>query len=253
MRYVASSQVAHDLLRWLEIREFGFLLSDSAVTKDSRPTTPLSSFGELHAQVRGEHVEEALLKLVPIAPGTAVAFAGDVKLASEMIAFLKNNYEDTVPLDSLFFALSASLGPFDTKRHVEILLASSRLGAKPHLVHWDTIRGLNPHTSDYYQIGSLTSYHAALTPYVLSVLATGKLTIDRFLPTLAAVVQSYGIHDNLIDMNVGGVIFGLRVHEDRVSWQDDTNYVLYDPSFANLTYVSAFVREGALVVSSSLE
>jgi hypothetical protein len=229
-----------------------FLLGDTAATKLSRPTTPQSSFGELHAEVRGKHVEEMLLKLVPIAPGTAVAFAGDVQLASEIIGFLKSNYDETTPLDSLFSSLVASLGPFDPERAVELILASSSSGAGSYLVHWDTVHGLNARASDYYQIGSLTSYHAALTPQVLSVLAAGKVPPERLLPILTAVVQSYGVHDNLINMNVGGVIFGLRVHAGGLSWQDDTNYVLYDPSFANVVYVSAFVRENALVVSSSL-
>jgi hypothetical protein len=96
-----------------------FLLGDTAATKRSRPTTPHSSFGELHAEVRGEHVEETLLKLVPIAPGTAVAFAGDVRLATEMIGFLKSNYDDAKPLDKLFSSLAASLGPFHSDRFVE--------------------------------------------------------------------------------------------------------------------------------------
>jgi hypothetical protein len=227
-----------------------FLLGDAAATKRSPPNTPRSSFGELHAQVRDEHVEESLLKLVPIASGAAVAFAGDVQLASELIAFLKNNYEDT-PLDMLFSSLTASLGPFDSKRPVEVILACSR-GAEANLVHWDTVRGLRVQTSDYCQIGSLTSYHSALTPQVLSILAAGKVPPERLLPMLAAVVQSYGVHDNLIDMNVGGVIFGLRVHAGGLTWQDDTNYVLYDPSFANTAYVSVFVRDDVLVVGSSL-
>jgi hypothetical protein len=229
-----------------------FLLGDTAATKLSRPTTPQSSFGELHAEVRGEHVEESLLKLVPIAPGTAVAFAGDVQLANEVIAFLKSYYNRATPPDSLFSSVTASLGPFDRKRSVEVILASSRDGAGSYLVHWDTVHGLDSQTSDYYQIGSLTSYHAALTPRVLSTLAVGKVPPERLLPILAAVVQSYGVHDNLIDLNVGGVIFGLRVHDGRLSWQDDTNYVLYDSSFANVAYVSAFVRDDVLVLSSSL-
>jgi hypothetical protein len=229
-----------------------FLLGDTAATKPSPPITPQSSFGELHTEVRGEYVEESLLKLVPIAPGVAVAFAGDVQLASELIAFLKNIYDDAAPLDTLFSSLAASLGPFDCTRSVEMILASSRGGTESYLVHWDTVHGLTPQTSDYYQIGSLTSYHAALTPQVLSALAAGKLLPERLLPTLSAVVQSYGVHDNLMDMNVGGIIFGLRVHSGSLSWQDDTNYILYDPSFANVAYVSAFVRDNALVVSSSL-
>jgi hypothetical protein len=227
-----------------------FLLGDTAATKGSPPTTPRSSFGEVHAQVRGEHVEESVLKLVPIASGAAVAFAGDIQLASELIAFLKNNYDDT-PLDMLFSSLTASLGPFDSNRPVEVILASSR-GADSCLVHWNTVHGFRAETSDYCQIGSLTSYHSALTPQVLSTLAAGKVPPERLLPMLAAVVQSYGVHDNLIDMNVGGVIFGLRVHSGGLTWQDDTNYVLYDPSFANTAYVSVFVRDDVLVVGSSL-
>jgi hypothetical protein len=85
---------------------------------------------------------------------------------------------------------------------------------------------------------------------VLSILTAGKVPPERLLPMLA-VVQSYGVHDNLIDMNVGGVIFGLRVHAGSLTWQDDTNYVLYDPSFNNSAYISVFVRDDVLVVGSS--
>jgi hypothetical protein len=87
-----------------------FLLADAAVTKPSRPTSPYSSFAELHAEVRGEHVEESLLKLAPIAPGTAVAFAGNVQLAREVIEFLKSNYRDVMPIDQLFSSVTASFG-----------------------------------------------------------------------------------------------------------------------------------------------
>ena len=229
-----------------------FLLADTAVTKPSRPTSPYSSFGELHAEVRGEHVEESLLKLVPIAPGTAVAFAGNVQLAREVIEFLKSNYRDVTPIDQLFSSVTASLGPFESTRAVEVIFARSKSAGDSCLVQWDTIRGLNPQKSDYYQIGSLTSYHAAITLGVLSLLIRGKVPSERLLPIISAVVQSYGVHDNLIDMNIGGIIFGLRVEGGSLFWQDDTNYVLYDPSFANISYASAFVRDHVLVVNSSL-
>jgi hypothetical protein len=197
-------------------------------------------------------VEESLLKLVPISPGTAIAFAGDFQLATELIAFVKDHYDDAMPLNSLFQSLTASLGPFDPNRGVALILASSRAGADSHLANWDTVRGLNPQASEYYHIGSLTSYHAALTPEVLSILTAGEVPPERLLPILSAVVQSYGVHDNLIDMNVGGIIFGLRVQAGDLCWQDDTNYLLYDSSLANTAYISAFVREDVLVVNSSL-
>lgn len=229
-----------------------YLLADTLATKQLPPTTETSSFGQLHDKVRGEYVEESLLKVVPIAPGTALAFAGDVQLATTIIEFLKETFHSAETLEKLFALLKASLGPFDPCRPVELLLAYSSANAETKLVHWDTSHGLDNSESDYYQIGSLTSYHAALTPQVLSVLAKGGLAPDRILPTLSAVVQSYGIHDNLIDLNVGGLIFGLRVHNGEIAWQEDTNFVLYDPTFASIAYISAFARDDALVVNSSL-
>ena len=67
-----------------------FLLADSAATKITRPITSHSSFGELHAEVRGEHVEESLLKIVPIGAGTVAAYAGDVQFAANYLSFLRD-------------------------------------------------------------------------------------------------------------------------------------------------------------------
>lgn len=229
-----------------------YLLGDTAATKPSSPTTVRSSFGQFHDKVRGAYVEESLLKLIPLAPGIAVAFAGNVQIASAVIAFLKEHYPYAVSLESLFASLNASLGPFDLSRHVELLLASSPDNAETRLIHWDTVHGLDTNKSDYYQIGSLSSYHAAFTPQVLSILAKGRLAQDRILPTLTGIVQSYGIYDNLINMNVGGLIFGLRVYAGETIWQEDTNFVLYDPSLTNIAYISAFARDDALIVNSSI-
>ncbi|WP_335086210.1 hypothetical protein [Nostoc sp.] len=229
-----------------------YLLGDTAATKPLPSSTDQSSFGQLHDKVRGEYVEESLLKVVPIAPDTAIAFAGEVQLATAIIEFLKENFCSTETFTHLFKKVNASLGPFDPKRPVALLLAYAPSNVEPQLIHWDSTHGLDSRQSDYYEIGSLTSYHAALTPQVLSILANGQLAPDRILPMLIAVVQSYGIHNNLIEQNVGGIIFGLRVYKGEITWQEDTNFVLYDPTFASLAYISAFVRNDVLVVNSSL-
>lgn len=188
-----------------------YLFADTAATKPSSPTTSHSSFGQLHAEVRGEHVEESLLKLVPIARGTAVAFAGDVYLASQVVEFLKDRLAPDENIEELFSTLMSNLGPFDPGRRVDLLLASSTPDGERNLIHWDTLRGLDSEVSDYYQIGSLTSYHSAMTPQVLAHLVNGNLAADRVLSVMTAIVQSYGVHDNLVEMNVGGIIFGLAV------------------------------------------
>ncbi|MEH2056517.1 MAG: hypothetical protein V7K97_10250 [Nostoc sp.] len=232
-----------------------YLLGDTAATKSSLPTFSHSSFGQLHDKVRSQYVEESLLKILPIAADTAIAFSGDVQLATAIIEFLKENFCSAETFVDLFRKVNASLGPFDPKRPVKLLLAHAPSNGDPKLIHWDSQHGLDSNQFDYYTIGSLTSYHAALTPQVLSVLVNRKLASDRILPIIIAIVQSYGIHSNIIEQNVGGIIFGLRVCNGEIIWQEHTNFVLYNSTaekFETLDFISAFVRDDVLVVNSSI-
>jgi hypothetical protein len=211
-----------------------------------------SSFGEMHAQVRGEYVEESLLKLIPIAPNAAAAFAGDVALASELIMLLRDTYSESATLSELFSPLTTAMGPFDRNRPVEILVATAPTNGPVLLARWDTTNGLDSSGRDFYQIGSLRSYHSALTAELLKCLVASGVSGNRLLAVLTAVVQSFGIHDNLIEQNVGGSIFGLEITAGNVSWQADTNFVLYGPECSNIGFVSTLVRDNVLVLSSSL-
>jgi hypothetical protein len=229
-----------------------FLLADSAATKITRPITSHSSFGELHAEVRGEHVEESLLKIVPIGAGTVAAYAGDVQLAANYLSFLRDGLPTAKSISDLLQSLTLSMGPFDPERVVALLLASSTNGGSHELIRWSTEHGTDLGGSDYYQIGSLTSYHSALTPALLSRLAAGNVDPARMLVIATAIVQSYGIHDSMIDMNVGGLVFGAQTSRGIVSWQRDTNYVLYNAGFTSRALVTAIARDNTLVVNSSL-
>lgn len=229
-----------------------FLLADAAATKPIKPQTTHSSFGQLQAEVRGEYVEESLLKLVPIGLGTAVALAGDVGLATACLDFLRDNLAATSALPDLLGRMATNLGPFSSGRPVELLLARTSDIRESELLHWDTIRGLDPAVSDYFQIGSLTSYHGAMTPALLNQFAAGNLDPDRMLPIAVAIVQSYGVYDNLVEMNVGGLIFGIQTRGGTVSWLPDTNFVLYDPSFSTKEIITAIARDNALILSSSI-
>ncbi|MCF6155746.1 MAG: hypothetical protein E3K36_10930 [Candidatus Brocadia sp.] len=228
-----------------------FLIADTAITKPDKPSLDYSSFGQLHSDTKDGYVQESLLKLVPISEGTAIGFAGNVAVASEIIGLLKDNvaYAESARELTRF---ADGMGPFDPKRGVALLIASSTPDGKSELIKWDTAKGLDKSDADYYEIGSLTSYHAALTPSVLKVLASGSLAVDRVLAIIAAIVQSYGVHDDLIQMNVGGLIFGLSTAQGKVSWQEDTNYLLYGPNISSVSYISAISRENAVIVNSSL-
>ena len=90
-------------------RDAVFLLADSAVTKSAKPINSHSSFGQLHREVRGEHVEEGLLKLVPLGPGTVAAFAGDVGLATSCLEFLRDALPTATSARDLLRALTLVL------------------------------------------------------------------------------------------------------------------------------------------------
>lgn len=229
-----------------------YLLADTAITKSTKPTTTQSSFGQLHDEVRGEYVEEGLLKLVPLNFGAAAAFAGDVDLGTSCLEFLRDRMTRKTSPRDLLRGLMVSLGPFPAERRVEILLAFTDEAGRSDLVHWDSLRGLDPTESDYYQIGSLTSYHAAITPELISLFVSGSLDTEKMLSVVSAIVQSYGIHDDLIRMNVGGLVFGVMSRLGTVTWQPDTNFVLYSLDFSFRAVITAIARENMLVLSSSI-
>jgi hypothetical protein len=60
------------------------------------------------------------------------------------------------------------------------------------------------------------------------------------------------VHDDLVQMNIGGLIFGIQSLLGAVSWLSDTNVVLYESTLARLEFISAIVRDNALIVTSSL-
>jgi hypothetical protein len=181
----------------------------------------------------------------------AIGFAGDVQIATEIIGLLKDNvqYADSV---SDLIRIADNMGPFDPKRRVTLLIASSSVQGSVELIKWDSLKGIDQSGADFYQIGSLTSYHSAITPEFLNILISGNLAIDRILPTIISVVQSYGIYDDLIQMNVGGLIFGLCTSHGQVNWQDDTNYLLYGPNMDKISYISAIARDNVIIISSSI-
>ncbi len=216
----------------------------------ARRQTP--SLGEMLTDVDEDRVEASALKLIPIASGTAVAYTGDVALALRLLDYLRDHHAAAASHADLLLQMQKSLGPFSADRFVALLLASSSPGGAPELLHWTTAEGLDTRACDFHQIGSPTPYHAALTPDLLSVMASGELAPDLVLPIIGAIVQARGVRDMAIDLNTEGLIVGLRTELGGVSWQDDTLVVLYERAFAASNHVSALVRDNALIAHTSI-
>jgi hypothetical protein len=145
------------------------------------------------------------------------------------------------------------MGPFDPKQAVSLIIASSSDNGNNELIKWNTAEGIDQTNADFYQIGSLDSYHANTIHSLLEFFTSRNLAVDRVLPAIISVFQSYGVHEDLIQMNVGGLTTGLRTTHGNITWLEDTNYAIYGSNIgSNLSYISAIVRDNAVIVGSSI-
>jgi len=86
---------------------------------------------------------------------------------------------------------------------------------------------------------------------VIRTFLHGNLGDEHMLAAVTAVLQSYGIFDHMMRMNVGGVFFGASVDLNGVSWQKDTSYFLYPPDLTMSQFISVCSIDNALAVASS--
>lgn len=229
-----------------------FLVADTAVTKTAGFHVSHSSFGELHQSIAGENVEESLLKITPVSPGLVITFSGDVGLAKSIIQFIKTLYASLSDINRVLLSISASLGPFSGSRIVSLIIGN-HINDCARLYSWESS---NPDQviegPDCIWSGSLPPVFAKIAPLLLQEFVSGNIPIQRILPIITSILQSLGIHNNLIKFHVGGIFAGIQLNEAGYRWQEDTTYILTDNTFSQPDFVKCFIRDNALVVRSSV-
>jgi hypothetical protein len=228
-------------------------VADSAVTKSTPLTLPQSSFGETHPFTGEYYVEEGLLKIVQISNNFVVAFSGDVLMATEIIKFIKEHLRNNNDIILLFKSMVKSLGPFEKHRAVSLIIATT-IGGHLDLVKWETEDSHNLlQGNEYLQIGSVQPFHGLMTQAILSLLAKGNLPIERMLPISTAIIQSFGIHHDMMSQFIGGMIYGLSIDsKNMLCWQEDTRYILYDPEFKDIGFITCLCRGDAVSIRSTI-
>ena len=211
------------------------------------PLASLPRIGEAAGTVDEPAPDSLPLNLVRLGPATAVAHTGDGPLAARLVEFIAEHHPAAADTATLFAALDAQLGPFETNRPVGLLLATSRPDGSAELRRWTTATGLDPTDGDFLQIGPPCAYHAALDAGLRGQSGRRRtLPPERLLPILTAAVRSAGVQDGLIDRDDTGLVFGLCTRRGAATWQDDTAFVLYDDAFVAGTHVAALAREPVL-------
>jgi hypothetical protein len=228
-----------------------YLISDAALT-GVPPMKAHSSFGESHEIGGVNRVEEATLKLAQIGEDAAVNYSGNVQLAAEIITSLRERYDRQESSEAMFAAVARSYGPFAADRAVAILLARAAVNQEPRITCWNTISLQVTDASEYVELGSLPD--SSLTRQSARTLLSKAIQAGSdeaiLLPQITSVVQSSGVHRNLIEYGVGGTIWGLQVCAGQVHWQPSTAYIVGDRRSGKPHLILAFMHQDILVVQS---
>ena len=225
-----------------------YLIADSALTGSAAPTNLQSSFGETHRRIRGDFVEEGLFKLAPIGSEAAAAFAGNWECAEQIRDFLMQNWcVLDGDIDALQVALSKAFYPSIEEFEVSFLLAW-RTKDGPKLAHWVPSSGFR--YCDQCSIGSASDSLLQLLERSVLEMRRSGIPEQHVLPAMSAFAQSLGVHDDLLEQNIGGAMFGVQVDQNGVSWQPDTAYVLCRRGAPAGDVIRLCLRGDALVVQS---
>lgn len=231
------------------------MVTDTAVTKEDKLITSLSSFGELHQIINGKNVEEGLLKIVPLANNLMISYSGYVPLIKEIARFIKDHYYSlscNIPL--LIERVINSFGPFSDEKQVALLIGKYANDTDTaELYKWDSNKFDELAVgSDCMWTGSLSQTYAEIAPKLLSEFVSGGMPPQRVLPIITTILQSIGIRRSLLEMNVGGAFVGAFLDKTGCHWQEDITYFLYNDVNKIKDFIKCFIIENALILQSTL-
>lgn len=235
-------------------RNFGYIVADSAVTgAGAAPRAVLSSVGEVHQSGNsGVSIEQAALKI--FVAGGPMAFAGNVRVGLQIVHSTRSAViSGAGPLAALHGAVQ-SVMPLPLAESVS-LIAAYHDGSNPLLVKADTVSGQLQNAGAVCHAGSLGEEHVRITRDAIEALTDSDgMDPIAMLASVLAMVQSYGIHFNLINQGVGGHFSGALIGPEAAMWQPDILFLFYNSVVPErpVRCVSSTIRGGVHIVESTI-
>lgn len=231
-----------------------FISCDTALTSigtDQKLDFELSSFGEAHLIDGNVKVTEGMLKLFQISNNLLIGFAGDNNVAFDTINTLKILFEmKECSIDDLIEVIKKatdSCVPDDNENDIALIIGYCSKATLALLSYnYDGKHEIIQHEG-LVQIGSISKDYRELTEIFVNTFVQHPLPDDEQLITINSIVQSYGIHDYLIEQGVGGIITGAMVNKFGIQWQKDTSHLIYNSIKFSPEIINILVRDGALV------
>jgi hypothetical protein len=198
-------------------------------------------------------VYEGALKLINL-ERAAIAMAGDSALAQAIAGTFKEAFQLTDnPREALHIAIMSN-GPFSSERSCTLVVAFPN-SPTPTLLSFNlnNDQTIIDHREDcFLPIGSIPIWYKNASFSIIELVGAGFCNKPSwFLTSVLAFVQSYGIHEYILEQGVGGAFCGLFIGEHSIEWQSDLLFLLYDRGRdPNINAVSSIVRDHVLVVRS---
>lgn len=223
---------------------------------------PRTTFGERQGRTNSPHfpyVAEEGLKL-RVGADFVAGFAGDVRVGQRLLGRFQ---EAHAAGRSLYDAANAAMRSAGGKTSDTTVLIGGYAGKKPVLLRIDTASQSISYVDGLVQTGSVPGEQQRWTEKMVARLAgLRRDDISRadnarrlFMP-LIALLQSYGVHDQLLDRGIGGAFLGAWVTPDGARWQHDALYAVHEPAIAtgDAIFCGVLVRPGiACLVSNQTE
>lgn len=218
-----------------------YLLAESAFSSRAGSVGgAFSAFGEAQGQHGAYYVEEGQLKLFQIDAQTAVAFAGNVEHALEVIRQIYDS-RDTLSFEMIQDILQAN-GSADTE------FALVRGGDTPAIFHFD---GLGKRAVSACELGSggEDSSFSDSVKAVTEQLYRENGDENHYLACVIGCVQCYSLKKHSMRRGYGGTYYG-AVMGKKLQWFRDLEYYLFREDIRQGQTISV-IQRGSSVFSAS--
>jgi hypothetical protein len=240
-----------------------FLCADMAITQTggnlSNEIREHTVFDEKIVSSNNKIVRDTLPKIVKISDFIMLGFAGDVRIANAVIEdlIIRAEFTEINSNDDFENLLNLSVSNClfgNTRRDIQ-LITTAIINELPVIFAYnhdnkEKIQQIN----ELVQIGSLSqnALYSASSQFITSALAQGTLPVQRMLPCVTAFIQSYGVHDPLMEYyGVGGAITGAYLSPTGITWQENTIYILYDNLSSDLSLINIMNIDGTILTRNS--
>ncbi|SDI41649.1 hypothetical protein SAMN04487975_11680 [Planococcus glaciei] len=221
-----------------------YVLADSLTSSESESEfnyeSPFSSMGEVYGQYDTNYIGETDTKIYYI-ENIVVAFSGVINVFSQV----KETIEllgKTTCIELIVNSLKEIVGDSD-------LIIAIKNEEDNRLYHLNKL-GFKE-VNDFIAIGSgsdITELNNLMREFFLNEMDP-EYEPQKKVSAATAYIQMLSLKNNYLNVGVGGTFCGVCIHE-KIEWNDDFLYFLYDEKFEVKKLINVIIRKNTIITGS---